>query len=52
VRDAQGRSVYTANFDVNGTYRNDLDFTSFAKGVYYMQIQTENGLTVEKLIIQ
>ncbi|MDC1452611.1 T9SS type A sorting domain-containing protein, partial [Vicingaceae bacterium] len=37
VRDAQGRSVYTANFDVNGTYRNDLDFTSFAKGVYYMQ---------------
>jgi hypothetical protein len=52
VRDAQGRSVYTANFDVNGTYRNDLDFTSFAKGVYYMQIQTETGTTVEKLIIQ
>ena len=52
VRDAQGRSVYTANFDVNGTYRNDLDFTSFAKGVYYMQIQTETGSTVEKLIIQ
>ena len=52
VRDAQGRSVYTANFDVNGTYRNDLDFTSFAKGVYYMQIQTEAGMKVEKLIIQ
>ena len=52
VRDAQGRSVYNANFDVNGTYRNDLDFTSFAKGVYYMRIQTETGITVEKLIIQ
>jgi hypothetical protein len=52
VRDAQGRSVYTANFDVNGTYRNDLDFTSFAKGVYFMQIQTEAGMKVEKLIIQ
>jgi hypothetical protein len=52
VRDAQGRSVYTANFDVNGKYRNDLDFTSFAKGVYYLQIQTETETRVEKLIIQ
>ena len=52
VRDAQGRTVFTENVTVNGTYRNDLDFTSFAKGVYYMQIQTENGSTVEKLIIQ
>ena len=41
VRDAQGRIVYTENLNVNGTYRDNLDFTSFAKGVYYMQIQTE-----------
>ena len=52
VRDAQGREVYTENLNVNGTYRNDLDFTSFAKGVYFMQIQTETGSRVEKLIIQ
>ena len=52
VRDAQGREVYTENLNVNGTYRNDLDFTSFAKGVYFMQIQTETGSKVEKLVIQ
>jgi hypothetical protein len=52
VRDAQGREVFTENLNVNGKYRNDLDFTSFAKGVYYMQIQTETESTVEKLIIQ
>jgi hypothetical protein len=52
VRDAQGRAVYTENLTVNGTYRNDLDFTTFAKGVYFMQVQTETESKVEKLIIQ
>ena len=52
VRDAQGRTVYTANFNVNGTYRDELDFTSFASGVYYMQIQTETESRIEKLIIK
>jgi len=52
ARDAQGRTVYTENLTVNGTYSNNLDFTSFAKGIYYLILQTETGSRVEKLIIQ
>ena len=52
VRDVKGQLVYTGDVSVNGEYRNDLDFTGFAKGVYYLQIQTETATKVEKLIIQ
>ena len=52
VRDVQGKTVYTKNVNVNGEYRDDLDFTGFAKGIYYLQIQTDTETKVEKLIIQ
>jgi hypothetical protein len=52
VRDARGRNVYTEDLNVNGRYKNNLDFTSFTKGMYFMIIQSETGTKVEKLIIQ
>ena len=52
VRDVKGQLVYTGDVSVNGEYRNDLDFTGFAKGVYYLQVQTETASKIEKLIIQ
>ena len=52
VRDAKGQIVHTENITVNGRYNDNLDLTSLAKGVYYMQIQTETESKVEKLIIQ
>ncbi|MBL4708542.1 MAG: T9SS type A sorting domain-containing protein, partial [Flavobacteriales bacterium] len=52
VRDVKGQVVYTEGLTVQGAYTNNLDFTSFAKGVYYMQIQTETESKVEKLVIQ
>lgn len=52
VRDARGRNVYTESLNVNGRYKDNLDFTSFTKGMYYMIIQSETGSRVEKLIIQ
>lgn len=52
VRDVNGKLVFENNVNVNGAYKDQLDFTSFSKGVYYMQIQTATESKVEKLIIQ
>jgi hypothetical protein len=52
VRDVKGQEVYVENVNVNGAYTESLDFSNYAKGVYYLQIQTENESRVEKLIIQ
>ena len=52
VRDIQGKEVYSEMISVNGEFRRDFDFSSFAKGVYYLQIQNGESSKVEKLIIQ
>ncbi len=52
VKDINGKLVYQNAFGVNGSFRNTFDFTSFSKGVYFMEIQTGNATRVEKLIIQ
>jgi len=52
VRDIKGQKVYEENVTVNGAYKKDVDFTGFAKGVYFMQIQSETNSYVEKLVIQ
>ncbi len=52
VRDLSGKLVYTDLVTVSGTFRRDLDFTSFAKGVYFMQLSSGNSTKVEKLIIK
>jgi len=52
VRDVKGQEVYVENVNVNGAYTESLDFSNYAKGVYYLQIQTEDESRVEKLIIQ
>ena len=52
VRDVNGKVVYKDILNVNGNFTTDLDFTSFAKGVYFLQIQSGENSRVEKLIIQ
>lgn len=52
VRDIKGQIVYEENVSVNGAYKEDIDFTEFAKGVYFMQVQSETNSYVEKLVIQ
>ena len=52
VRNVKGQVIYTNNVAVDGTYRNQVDLTGWSKGVYYLQIQSEAGTTVEKLIVQ
>jgi hypothetical protein len=52
VRDVQGKLIYEEQIEVNGKYRDDLDLNELAKGVYYLQIQNDEAVKVEKLIIQ
>lgn len=52
LMDVSGKLVYESNLSGNGNYQKQLDFTSFAKGVYYLHLQTENESKVEKLIIK
>lgn len=52
VKDVNGKEVYTETLNVNGKYNESLDFTSLAKGVYYLQLQNDTESKVEKLIIQ
>jgi hypothetical protein len=52
IRDIQGKQVYSEVISVNGEYRRELDLSTLAKGVYYLQIQDGENSKVEKLIIQ
>ena len=52
VRDVAGKVVYKDMLHVNGNFTKELDFSNFAKGVYFLQIQSGNNTKVEKLIIK
>lgn len=52
MRDVNGKVVYTNDVVVNGNFQDQLDFSSLAKGVYYLQVKTPKAIEVKKLIIQ
>jgi hypothetical protein len=52
VRDIDGKLVYEDRLKVNGHLNEELDFTGFAKGVYFLKLQSEDRSTVRKLIVQ
>ncbi len=52
VRDVSGKLVFNEQVNVNGAFQRDLDFTGFAKGIYFLQIQTGEESRIEKLIIK
>jgi hypothetical protein len=52
VRDIDGKLVYEDRLNVNGYLNEELDFTGFAKGVYFLKLQGEESSTVKKLVIQ
>jgi hypothetical protein len=47
VVNTTGQIVNSSNFDGNGT----LDLTQAGKGVYYLRILSENGIRIEKIVI-
>lgn len=46
VRDIKGQIVYEEIANVNGQFKKDLDFTGFAKGLYFMQVQSDRKSVV------
>jgi hypothetical protein len=52
VRDIDGKLVYEDRLKVNGKLSRKLDFSEFAKGVYFIKLQGEDSLLIDKLVIQ
>lgn len=53
VLDLTGREVFRKSIEGNGSaYTADLDLRNLAKGVYYLELRSETGRMVSKLVIE
>lgn len=53
VIDIQGKVVYAAtDKNVNTNYSRQISLDGIAKGLYYVKLITENGMKVQKLVVQ
>ena len=47
-----GATVFTTNASVAGTLNKSLDLSNLTKGVYMVNVSSENGTVTKKLVIQ
>ena len=47
-----GQVVYTSNVKAVYSYNEDIDASSFAKGVYYLKVNNGTEVKVEKVVVQ
>ena len=48
-----GEAVYTENLEeFIGEYTKQIDLANYTKGVYFLEITTNNGVVNKKLILQ
>ncbi|MFV0501643.1 MAG: choice-of-anchor J domain-containing protein [Bacteroidales bacterium] len=53
ITDVQGRSVSTIERESsNGEVKHSINLEAYAKGVYYIRIQSSNSIKTQKLIVQ
>ncbi|HLP20715.1 MAG TPA: T9SS type A sorting domain-containing protein [Chitinophagales bacterium] len=52
VIDVTGRVVYTQNIDVMGLYSNTVNVTEFSKGIYTVQLRTQNGFASKNISVE
>jgi len=52
VYDMTGRKVYTQKVDVTGFYSTSIDLSSFAKGLYTVQVRTEKGVASKNISVE
>ncbi|MEQ8909143.1 MAG: T9SS type A sorting domain-containing protein [Vicingaceae bacterium] len=52
IRDVQGKLMFEEQLNVNGGFVKDYDFESLAKGVYFMNLQSDDESIVRKIVIQ
>ena len=47
-----GEVVYTENLEqFTGEYNKEIDLVTYTKGVYFLEITTENGVIYKKMIL-
>jgi hypothetical protein len=44
--------VWVESAEVNGTYRRELDLSSYAAGVYLVRVSSEDGVVARRLIVE
>jgi len=52
VYDMTGRKVYTQKVDAAGFYNTSIDLGNFAKGLYTVQVRTENGIATKNISVE
>jgi hypothetical protein len=52
VYDMTGRRVYTQKVDATGFYTTSIDLGNCAKGLYTVQVRTENGVAAKKISVE
>jgi hypothetical protein len=52
MRDAQGKLILEEQLNVNGYFMKDYNFEDLAKGVYFLNLMSDEESIVKKLIIQ
>jgi len=52
LSNALGEEVYSYRAFLNGTFKKDLDLSSFAKGVYLLNIINSNSSVTERIVVE
>ena len=52
VYDMTGRRVYTQKLEATGVYTTSIDLSSYAKGLYTVQVRTENGVASKNISVE
>ena len=52
VYDMTGRRVYTQKVEATGFYNTSIDLSSFAKGLYTVQVRTEKGVASKNISVE
>ena len=52
VYDMTGRRVFTQKVDATGFYNTSIDLSAFAKGLYTVQVRTENGVASKNISVE
>ncbi len=53
ITDVQGRTISTLEREItNGEVNHSINLEAYAKGVYYIRIQSDNSIKTQKLIVQ
>lgn len=53
IFDAQSRTIYFDKLtNTEKTYQHQFDFSAYAKGIYFVKVQTDQQVKTEKLVVQ